>query len=199
MKTKHMSKMRKKRRLIYHHADFDFATWPDVSVSDSHEVQREGIMSIVNEIDDWHLKRWRTGLGYHLLIGNGHGIPDGMIVPGRPIKYQGAHAKHHNHDSIGILVIGDLEKHDPTGAQVEACAYIASILCFMNNLDPLGEYSRLRYMKKQKGMIISGHKDWPEHSTNECPGRLSKYLPRIRERASELLFSQIVSVRYTPR
>lgn len=199
MNTARMSKLEKCNRLIFHHADFDFDSWPVVSSDAPIEEQRKGIESIINEIDSWHMKRWPTGFGYHFAIGNGHGIPDGVVALGRPMAYQGAQCKHHNHDSVGILVIGDLEDKDPTEAQIDACSRWASMLCFMFGLNPLGEYSKIRYGKRQKGMVISGHGDWPEHSTNKCPGQLSKYLPRIRKDASELLFSHIAGMRYTPR
>jgi N-acetylmuramoyl-L-alanine amidase len=193
-----MTKMKHVRRLIYHHADFDFTGWPIVSESDDLEAIKSGIMSIVNEIDEWHLKRWRSGLGYHFLIGNGHGIPDGYPAIGRPMKYQGAHVRGHNHDSVGILIVGDLTKHEPTDRQVATAAQLAANLCFMFGLDPNGEYSRIRFGRRQKGNVISGHHDWSGHRSNDCPGSFAKYLDGIRLEAEGLIFSRMSALPYTP-
>ena len=40
-------------------------------------------------------------IGYHFVI-----MRDGQIMEGRPIKYAGAHTKGHNHDSIGVALMG---------------------------------------------------------------------------------------------
>jgi len=45
-----------------------------------------------------------SDIGYNFLIMN-----DGEILPGRPIHKKGAHCKGHNHDSIGICLIGNKE------------------------------------------------------------------------------------------
>jgi len=198
MVTARMTKMKKIRRLALHHADFDFGDWPVVKQNSPINEITGGIASIVKEIDDWHLKRWSTGLGYHFIVGNGHGIPDGYIAVGRPMKYQGAHVKGHNHDSVGILVMGDLAEHDPTNAQTAGVVSICATLCFMFDLDPLGEYSKRRYGKRQKGMVISGHNDWSGHKTNDCPGRLSNFIDGIRVETQSLLFSRMMAMPYTP-
>lgn len=198
MVTALMTEMKSVRRQILHHADFEFKDWPIVTKDSPINDKINGIASIVKEIDDWHLKRWSTGLGYHFLVGNGHGIPDGYVAVGRPMKYQGAHVRGHNHDSVGILVVGDLEKHEPSDAQVRGVIGICATLCFMFDLDPLGEYSRRRHLKKQNGMVISGHRDWSGHETNNCPGMLENLIPGIRLETESLLFSRMMVLPYTP-
>jgi len=55
-----------------------------------------------SDIDRWHKERgWRC-IGYHFVI-----TLDGSIESGRPVDEIGAHCKGHNHDSIGICLIGD--------------------------------------------------------------------------------------------
>ena len=53
-------------------------------------------------IDQWHLQRGWTGIGYHFFIDT-----KGIIHCCRPIKYQGAHVKGHNNHSIGICLHGN--------------------------------------------------------------------------------------------
>jgi len=53
------------------------------------------------DIHKWHLARNWSGIGYHYVI-KVNGTPE----KGRPEFWQGAHAKGHNKDSIGICLIG---------------------------------------------------------------------------------------------
>lgn len=69
----------------------------------------------VDAVDRWHRARGWDMIGYAYLITNG--IPrhphaykkefDGLIQAGRPESKQGAHCRGHNHNSIGICLIGD--------------------------------------------------------------------------------------------
>lgn len=84
----------------------------------------------------WHVKgRGWDDLGYHFVIGNGSGYPDGQVyVGGRWTKQMhGAHCKtpgnHYNDHGIGICLIGDLDAHGPTPKQVAALARLSSFLC----------------------------------------------------------------------
>jgi len=69
-------------------------------------------------IEKWHLDRGFDAIGYHYLIGNGYPAyenwidkrplfwTDGWLWRGRSNKFQGAHVRGHNHESIGICLIG---------------------------------------------------------------------------------------------
>lgn len=63
----------------------------------------EGRDVSADEIRQWHLKRGFRDIGYHWVI-----RLDGTVEAGRPEKERGAHARGHNHDSIGICYIGGL-------------------------------------------------------------------------------------------
>lgn len=52
-------------------------------------------------INRWHKERGFSEIGYHYVI-----LPDGTIEKGRALGKPGAHAKGHNHDSIGTCLIG---------------------------------------------------------------------------------------------
>lgn len=72
------------------------------------------------EIDRWHRSRGWLGIGYHFVIRR-----DGQVETGRRRDDVGAHAKGHNHDSIGVCLVGGLdEDHNPannfTDAQFDA-------------------------------------------------------------------------------
>lgn len=57
------------------------------------------------DIDRWHRQQGWECIGYHYVV-----RLDGMLEPGRSIKYQGAHCKPLNAVSIGICYIGGLSK-----------------------------------------------------------------------------------------
>lgn len=55
-----------------------------------------------DEIRTWHVRDngWKD-IGYHYVIRR-----DGSIEKGRPVSVAGAHAAGHNHDSIGVCLVG---------------------------------------------------------------------------------------------
>jgi hypothetical protein len=92
----------------------------------------------VAEIDAAHRQRldengvpWR-GVGYHFVIGNGHGMGDGAIEPTFRWKEQadGAHAGvgQFNELGIGVCLIGDFENDAPTPAQLASARRLVAAL-----------------------------------------------------------------------
>ncbi|WP_067521650.1 N-acetylmuramoyl-L-alanine amidase [Endozoicomonas ascidiicola] len=84
-------------------------------------------------IDD--IKRWHTterafiDIGYHWVIER-----DGSVKQGRPVDDWGAHAKGHNHESVGICLVGGLD----------------------NNNQPEDNFTLLQ--KRMLKLLIAGHK-----------------------------------------
>lgn len=84
--------------------------------------------------DQWHRKRGWDELGYHFVIDNGDGRPDGEVEVGsRWFKQkQGAHAKsasgEFNEQGIGICLVGNFEKTQPTPAQWSALVKLVTYL-----------------------------------------------------------------------
>ncbi|MCA9109635.1 MAG: N-acetylmuramoyl-L-alanine amidase [Planctomycetaceae bacterium] len=81
----------------------------------------ESIHQIHRERKDAAGNPWR-GIGYHFVIGNGHGMDDGAIEATFRWREQleGAHAgiSRYNEQGVGICLIGNFEKHSPTEAQI---------------------------------------------------------------------------------
>lgn len=118
----------------------------------------------VESIHEEHLKRkdkngnhW-LGIGYHFVIGNGKGMPDGEIEPTFRWRQQmqGAHAgvADYNQHGIGIVLIGNFEKEPPTDAQTASAKRLVGILT--------REYG----ISESK---VIGHNDV---KATECPGKL---------------------------
>jgi N-acetyl-anhydromuramyl-L-alanine amidase AmpD len=55
----------------------------------------------LKEITQWHLQRGFSDVGYHYIIRR-----DGSVETGRSELVMGAHAKGHNHDSLGVCLVG---------------------------------------------------------------------------------------------
>lgn len=55
----------------------------------------------VREINQWHLDRGWSGVGYHFVIRR-----DGTVENGRGINEVGAHARGYNYESVGICLAG---------------------------------------------------------------------------------------------
>lgn len=67
------------------------------------------------EINQWHIKRGWSGIGYHWVIRR-----DGTVEQGRSESTPGAHAYGHNQDSIGICMVGGKPDCNYTAAQWRA-------------------------------------------------------------------------------
>ena len=107
------------------------------------------------------VRKMQNGLAYHFVIGNGRSSGDGEIEIGNRWTKQinGGHvaSDYLNDISIGICLVGDLNRDQPTKAQLAA-------------LDELITYLRGRVGKvKGKQAIVKGHKQINPKPT-DCPG-----------------------------
>ena len=97
------------------------------------------------------------GIGYHFVIGNGHGMPDGEIEATFRWQQQlpGAHAgsRLHNASGIGICLIGDFNESPPTKKQISSARKLVESL-------------RRRYPIGRRQTIA--HRDV---KATDCPGR----------------------------
>lgn len=115
----------------------------------------------VESINEAHLKRGWEGIGYHFVIGNGNGIPDGTIEPTFRWTQQrhGAHTGGkgvdpiYNQAGIGIVLVGNFDETRPTAAQVASASRLVRTLQTAYHL--------------QRDHII-GHRD---AKSTECPGK----------------------------
>jgi hypothetical protein len=99
-----------------------------------------------DSMDRYHRETlgWERGLGYHFVIGNGAGYPDGQLYVGPRWKRQvaGAHCKtaagryfggwradnYFNEHGIGICLMGNLERQRPTPRQLQTLELLIATL-----------------------------------------------------------------------
>ena len=98
-------------------------------------------------------------IGYHYLIGNGILTRDGKVYEGRNIKETGAHASGYNDNSIGIALIGNFEKGEPSERQWQGLVKLISRNCRIFQIPVKWNYSS-----------IYGHNEL-EGTDTKCPGK----------------------------
>jgi len=107
-------------------------------------------------IDRWHRERGFRCIGYHYVILNGcrkkghyNDKDDGVLEIGRPLEEIGAHCRGHNHDSVGICLIGN---HHFSIKQLKRLIQLISFL---------------RQDSRIGNVPVFGHRDFNPHKT--CP------------------------------
>lgn len=116
------------------------------------------------DIDKWHRLRGFLRIGYHYVIRR-----DGTIEKGRPDNQSGAHTTGYNSVSLGICLVGGVEK--PTDVKRNTNGAVVSLVSKDNFTD--AQYASLelllRHLKKTyPKAIIQGHRDFPKVA-KDCP------------------------------
>jgi hypothetical protein len=116
-----------------------------------------------------HVRRMQNGLAYHFVIGNGTSTGNGQIEVGdrwrRQINGGHVHSDYLNNISLGICLVGDFNRDQPTRAQLDAC-------------EELIRYLRERCGKTERGAIpVKPHREMnPPRWPTDCPGDVFPYL-----------------------
>ena len=113
------------------------------------------------QFDQAHRDRGWDELGYHFVIDNGRGGPDGRVEVGSRWRKQkqGAHcggtpANAYNEHGIGICLVGDFSNDMPTPAQQKSLRELVTYLMVTQGID---------------STKVITHQDAPNAQT-ECPG-----------------------------
>ena len=115
-----------------------------------------------------HVRRMQNGLAYHFVIGNGTSTGNGQIEVGdrwrRQINGGHVHSDYLNNISLGICLVGDFNRDQPTRAQLDAC-------------EELIRYLRDRCGKTERGTIpVKPHREInPPRWATDCPGDAFPY------------------------
>lgn len=115
-----------------------------------------------------HVRRMRNGLAYHFVIGNGTSSGNGEIEVGdrwrRQINGGHVHSDYLNNISLGICLVGDFNRDQPTRAQLDSC-------------EELIRYLRDRCGKVDRNDIpVRPHREMnPPRWPTDCPGDAFPY------------------------
>lgn len=102
-------------------------------------------------IDRWHRQRGFLMVGYHFVIKT-----DGIIEPGRDLDSIGAHVVNYNANSIGICMVGGVDK-DQKAVNNFSKEQFASLKALLTTLHA-----------KHPKAVIQGHRDFPKVA-KDCP------------------------------
>lgn len=93
--------------------------------------------------------------GYHFTVGI-----DGQVYEGRANERRtGSHVGGHNTNNVGVSVVGNFVSFAPRAAQLDGLVRI-------------GQWLTATYGITRNRTFIRGHRDWPGHTSNACPGNL---------------------------
>ncbi|PZR71611.1 MAG: hypothetical protein DLM73_15535 [Chthoniobacterales bacterium] len=110
-----------------------------------------------------HVRRMKNGLAYHFVIGNGTSTRNGQIEIGerwiRQISGGHVHSDYMNSIGLGICLVGDFNRDQPTRAQLEACEEL------------------IKYLQERCGkMAVRPHREVnPPRWATDCPGDVFPY------------------------
>jgi len=115
-----------------------------------------------------HFRRMQNGLAYHFVIGNGTSTGNGQIEIGdrwrRQINGGHVHSDYLNNIALGICLVGDFNRDQPTRAQLDCCEEL------------------IRYLRQRCGKvgdhwpIVKPHRDInPPRWATDCPGDVFPY------------------------
>jgi hypothetical protein len=115
-----------------------------------------------------NVRRMRNGLAYHFVIGNGTSTGNGEIEVGdrwrRQINGGHVHSDYLNNIGLGICLVGDFNRDQPTRAQLDCCEEL------------------IRYLRQRCGKIdnhyaiVKPHREMnPPRWATDCPGDAFPY------------------------
>jgi hypothetical protein len=111
-----------------------------------------------------HVRRMKNGLAYHFVIGNGTSTRNGQIEIGDRWVHQlrggHVHSDYMNNIGLGICLVGDFNRDQPTRAQLEACEEL------------------IKYLQERCGakMQVRPHREVnPPRWATDCPGDVFPY------------------------
>ena len=115
-----------------------------------------------------HFRRMQNGLAYHFVIGNGTSTGNGQIEVGdrwrRQINGGHVHSDYLNNIALGICLVGDFNRDQPTRAQLDCCEEL------------------IRYLRQRCGKVgdhyplVKPHREVnPPRWATDCPGNVFPY------------------------
>lgn len=171
-----------KTKIVVHHTAMDYD--PDRT--------EEQIKQHLQLIYKYHtIDRDFWDIGYNFLIDGKGNIYEGRHGWAWSV---GMHVSYNNIATIGISLMGNFEKVQPTQAQIDALTDLITALAQYYHIDPMGkaEYFQPKdespYIYSKTLWTIVGHGDI---APTACPGKNVKILlPSIREEVAKRLFER---------
>jgi hypothetical protein len=138
-------------------------------------------------VQTWHQSEGSDDVGYHLFIDR-----QGVIWQGRDAstvggadgsrQLQGAHAKHWNVGTLGVCLLGDLTRQQPTKAMMSSLTRVVAWRCGLAGVDPRGT---VRAADGRDLPVVMTHRTV---GSTRCPGNsVASMLDGVRDQARSML------------
>jgi hypothetical protein len=101
-----------------------------------------------------HINSGWGDIGYHFCVDD-----LGRVYKLRPVKYKGAHVGSYNTGNVGIMFHGNFVSAEPTDKMKETLEWLFK-----------GGFYTLTGEPEAGVKLVRGHREWPGHGTNACPG-----------------------------
>jgi hypothetical protein len=116
-----------------------------------------------------HVRHMQNGLAYHFVIGNGTSTGNGQIEIGdrwrRQINGGHVHSDYLNNIAIGICLVGDFNRDQPTRAQLDCCEELVRYL-----RQSCGKFDNSHFP------LVRPHREVnPPRWATDCPGDVFPY------------------------
>ncbi len=108
---------------LYSAKSFDKITLHHTGASTIYHTNRNSVICDIDGVFTSHMNRNYGDIGYHYILDYA-----GRIWEGRSLSYQGAHVCHHNKNNIGVMLLGNFEKQEPSKLQLESMQKIVGSL-----------------------------------------------------------------------
>lgn len=102
-----------------------------------------------------HIAQGWGDIGYHFSVDD-----LGRVYKLRPVKWKGAHVGEHNTGNVGIMFHGNFDISEPTIDMKETLEWLFKGGLYVLTGEPEAGFKLAR-----------GHREWPGHYSNACPGR----------------------------
>jgi hypothetical protein len=131
---------------------------------------KNSVVAAIDAIYAGHRHKNYGDIAYHFIIDYA-----GRVWEGRSLAYRGAHVRHQNKNNIGILVLGNYEKQQPSAESVTTLGTLVKVL-------------RGRF--DIKGDRVYGHRDL---GYSLCPGKnLYPHVVALRKQAVKTKTQNVV-------
>ncbi len=135
-------------KLLHSAKNYDKITLHHTGAGAIYHTNQNAVICDIDGVFASHMNRNYGDIGYHFILDYA-----GRVWEGRSLLYQGAHVCHHNKGNIGIMLLGNFEKQQPSALQLEAMQKLVGSL-------------KKKYSVKPKN--IFGHRDIGQ---SLCPGK----------------------------
>jgi hypothetical protein len=109
-----------------------------------------------------HINQGYGDIGYHFSLDD-----HGRFYTLRSLRYKGAHVGDYNTGNVGIMVHGNYEYDELNEAQHASLRWLFT-----------GGFAQMLGEREGDIALVRGHKEWPGHNSNLCPG--DDLMDRIR-------------------